>query len=118
MAGDELRGISQFIGENHYLTIYGDGTTDISFMIENAETGDTYVANETLTFHNDVVGSRQSPFVLNIGNGTGIDTLRNDIPMTVYSLQGVLISREATLKMLHSLPKGVYIVNGQKCFIK
>ena len=119
LAGNDLRGVGQFVGQNHYLTIYGDGATEISFVIENAETGDTYMAKETLIFHSDVVGSRQSPFVLNIGDGTGIDTLRNDgRPMTVYSLQGVLISREATLKMLHSLPKGVYIINGQKCFIK
>jgi hypothetical protein len=119
LAGDDLRGISQYVSGNHYLTIYGEDATDITFVIENAETGDTYVANETLAFHSDVVGCRQSPFALTIGDGTGIETLRNDgRPMTVYSLQGVLISREATLKMLYSLPKGVYIINGQKCFIK
>ena len=119
LAGNELRGVGQFVGQNHYLTIYGDGATEISFVIENAETGDNYIANETLMFRSDVVGSRQNPFGLNIGDATGIDVVGSDKrPMTVYSLQGVLISKEATLKMLHSLPKGVYIINGQKCFIK
>ncbi|MBR4730778.1 MAG: secretion protein Por, partial [Prevotella sp.] len=113
LAGNELRGVGLFVGQNHYLTIYGDGATEISFVVENAVTGDTYVADETLTFRSDVVGSRKSPFAINIGDATGIDVVGSDKrPMTVYSLQGVLISREATLKMLHSLPKGVYIING------
>ena len=38
--------------------------------------------------------------------------------MTVYNLEGILIRRDATLTTLNKLPKGVYIVNGQKCYIK
>lgn len=119
MVGDELRGISQSIGRNQYLTVYGDKPVEVTFVVESAETGETYVATETLKFVDDVIGSRKQPFVLNIGSATGIDVMANDgHPMTVYTLQGVLVSREATLKMLRRLPKGVYVVNGQKCFIK
>ena len=119
MAGNEMRGVSQFIGSNHYLTVYGDNPVEIGFVIESAESGEQFVANETLTFHSDVVGSRKSPFVLTIGGATGIsqlgDTSRS---MTIYTLEGVLVSRDATLKTLRRLPKGVYIVNGQKCYIR
>jgi hypothetical protein len=118
-AGDEMRGMSQFVGSNHYLTVYGDQPVTISFVVESVETGDSYVAKETLKFAEDVVGSRKSPFVFNIGNATGIDQrIDTSRPMTVYSLEGVLVSRDATLKTLRSLPKGVYIVNGHKCFVK
>jgi hypothetical protein len=119
MAGNELRGISQQIGDKHYLTVYGDVPVEVSFVVESADTGESYVATEVLTFCDDVVGNRKSPFVLHVGDATGISSLSEDgRPMTVYSLEGVLISRDSTLKALKQLPKGVYIVNGQKCFIK
>lgn len=119
MAGNEMRGVSQFIGSNHYLTVYGDNPVEIDFVIESAESGEQFVANETLTFHSDVVGSRKSPFVLTIGGATGISQLGDTSRfMTIYTLEGVLVSRDATLKTLRRLPKGVYIVNGQKCYIR
>jgi hypothetical protein len=119
MAGNELRGISHSIGDFQYLTVYGNNPVEITFIVEAKETGESFVTTETLTFSDDVVGSRKSPFILHIGDATGIDTLNTDgKPMTVYSLEGVLISRDATLKALKQLPKGVYIVNGQKCFVK
>lgn len=119
MVGDELRGVSQKIGDNYYLTVYGDEPVEVSFAVESTTTGEVFVAPETLRFRDDVVGSRKSPYVLHIGGSTGIESLAADgRPMTVYSLEGILVSRDATLKTLKKLPKGVYIVNGHKCFIK
>jgi hypothetical protein len=119
MVGNELRGISSPIGEYHYLTIYGDDPVKVSFVIESTETGESFVTTETLTFRDDVIGSRKVPFMLHFGDATGIETLNTDgQPMTVYSLEGVLISHDATLKSLKQLPKGVYIINGQKRFVK
>lgn len=118
-ASDELRGTSQQIGNNHYLTVYGDEPVDISFVVESASTSEMFAASETLEFHDDVVGSRKSPFILHIDNAMGIYSLYNDnCPMTVYNLEGILIRRDATLTSLNKLPKGVYIVNGHKCYIK
>lgn len=119
MAGDELRGIGQYVGTNYYLTVYGDELVDIAFVIESAKTGNTYVANEVLMFRDDVIGSRRQPYVIAINGTTGISQMEDsDKPMTVYSLEGVLVSRDATIKTLRKLPKGVYIVNGRKCYVK
>jgi hypothetical protein len=119
MAGDELRGIGQYVGTNYYLTVYGDEPVDIAFVIESAKTGNTYVADEVLAFRDDVIGSRRQPYVIAINGTTGISQMEDsDKPMTVYSLEGVLVSRDATIKTLRKLPKGVYIVNGQKCYVK
>ena len=118
-AGNEMRGISEYVGSHHYLTVYGSEDAEITFIVESLTTGETFLSNETLRFRDDVVGSRKSPYILHIGSATGIESLTdNGRPMTVYSLEGILISRNATLKALRKLPKGVYIVNGQKCFIK
>ena len=117
-AGNELRGVSQFVGSNHYLTVYGDEPVNISFIVESAETGETFAAAETLTFVSDVVGSRKSPYAVSISTTTGISQQMADTPMAIYTLDGILVSRDATIRMLHTLPKGVYIVNGRKTVVK
>ena len=105
--------------ENYALIQHLDIDFHPGFSVITGETGDSYVAQETLTFTDDVVGSRKSPFVFTVGSTTGVDQrIDTSRPMTVYSLEGVLVSRDATLKTLSRLPKGVYIVNGHKCFVK
>ena len=65
------------------------------------------------------MGSRKNPFEFTFGTATGIGQLEyNQSPITVYSLEGVLVGRNMTHKMLKKLPKGVYIINGQKCYVK
>ncbi len=50
------------------------------------------------------------------GHISGIEGVTTDCDstFTVYSLQGVLILRNASASGLHSLPHGIYIVNGVK----
>ncbi len=118
-AGDELRGVSRYVGTNYYLTVYGEQPVEISFIIEDTTTGELATANETLTFRNDVVGSRKSPYAFTMGEATDIDVIGlNAGPMTVYGVDGRLISKDATQQSLRRLPKGIYIVNGHKCYVK
>ena len=117
-AGEELRGISQCVGSNHYLTVYGEDPVSITLIVEQAETSETFCTEKTLTFTDDVVGSYEEPFAIVMGPTTGISQLTTSAPMTVYTVDGVLISRDATIKSLRSLPKGVYIVNRRKCYIR
>lgn len=118
-AGDELRGISQFVGSHHYLTVYGDGAENIRFVVESNETGEQYAVDQTLKFCSDVVGSRKQPYAMNIGTVTGIDQTATEWqPVMVYTLEGVLVSRNATKQMLSRLPKGVYVVSGKRVVIR
>lgn len=118
-AGDELRGVSRYVGSNYYLTVYGEAPVEITFIIEDSTTGELATTNETLTFRNDVVGSRKSPYAFTMGETTGIDAIGLDAgPMTVYAVDGRLISKDATQQSLRRLPKGIYIVNGHKCYVK
>ena len=119
VADGQLRGISQFIGDTYYLTIYGEDPTEISFLIGDVELGDLSNANETLTFQNEVIGSRKNPFVITTDVATCIPTIDGDRrPMTIYGTSGVLISKNASWQTLRRLPKGIYIVNGKKVAIK
>jgi hypothetical protein len=116
--GNELRGISQYVGQNHYLTVYGDQSEEINILVENNGTSETTAIKSILTFRSDVVGSRSQPYAINI-EASGINQIDyNSGPMTVYNIQGVLISRDATIKTLRKLPKGVYILNGKSYLIK
>ena len=52
-----------------------------------------------------------------LASGSGVSTpVSNSLPFDVYSLSGVLMKRGAT--SLKQLPRGVYIVNGQKVVVK
>lgn len=118
MAGSECRGVSQSVGNNHYLTVYGDSPIDISFIIENVFTGESYIANETLRFCSDVVGSRKNPYMITIGGTTLVSGLASDSNISIYSVEGVLLRSNAGRKDIESLKKGVYIINGQKYYIR
>ena len=111
----ELRGVSHPVGDKHYLTVYGEEPVAITLMAENTETGEMYAAKQTLNFVSDVVGSRLEPLEVSAETVTGIENLYgNSRRMTVYTLDGILVSRDATPRDLRQLPKGVYIVNGRK----
>ncbi|MCR4959742.1 MAG: Ig-like domain-containing protein [Prevotella sp.] len=116
MNGDELRGVGEYVGSNHYITVYGDQPVNITFVVENSQTGAAFVANEQLTFCDDIVGSRQQPFAISIGSITGIAEIENGklmIDNCVYDLQGRKVHANSSLFNTQSR-KGIYIVNGHK----
>lgn len=118
-AGNECRGESQYVNGNHYLTIYGDEATIITFVVENQNNGSAYMVKENVTFGQQVLGSRKSPFTVTVTGTTGVDNV-NDASrkMRIYSIEGVLINSEATTESLRRLSPGVYIVDGQKFMVK
>ena len=116
MNDNELRGVGEFIGSNYYVTVYGDQPVDINFVVENTATGETFLANEHLTFREDVVGSRKQPFAISIGEATGICDLQNydsqSDSSAIYDLQGRKIENSKFVNSKWN--KGIYIVNGHK----
>lgn len=117
--GNECRGVSQFVGNNHYITIYGDDAANITFVVENIANGDTYMAEENIIFKQEVVGSRKAPFTLTLSNPTKIQGVNDSSrKMMIYSVEGVLINSEATAESLKKLSRGIYIINGQKFRVK
>lgn len=120
MAGNECRGIAQQVGDYYYITIYGDKIVDISFLIRNNRTGETYIAQDILPFNGDIVGSRSLPYHIHLAANmpTAIDVSNhNTRPLTIHTLLGVLIKSNATIHDLQALPAGIYIVGGQKYYV-
>lgn len=115
MVGNECRGISQLIDGKYYLTIYGEKDEKLNMVIENLHTQESILVQDALTFKEDVVGSRTSPYDFNIDIMTGIENILADgKELRIYSIDGYLIDAHATVKTLKKLVKGVYIINGKK----
>lgn len=121
MCGNECRGIGVAVGNYYYITIYGDEAVEISFVIENQMSGETYVANEMLLFNGDVVGSRSKPYIIDVAAKvpTNLENTDNGLQtLTIYNVLGVLLNNNASLTDLQTLPQGIYIVGGQKYYVK
>lgn len=115
MVGNECRGISQLIDGKYYLTIYGEKDEKQNLVIENLQTQESILVQDALTFKEDVLGSRTSPYDFNIDIMTGIENILADgKELRIYSIDGYLIDAHATVKTLKKLVKGVYIINGKK----
>lgn len=115
MVGNECRGISQLIDGKYYLTIYGEKDEKLNMEIENLQTQESILVQDALTFKEDVLGSRMSPYDFNIDIMTGIENILADgKELRIYSIDGYLIDAHATVKTLKKLVKGVYIINGKK----
>lgn len=115
MVGNECRGISQLIDGKYYLTIYGEKDEKLNMVIENQQTQESILVQDALTFKEDVLGSRTSPYDFNIDIMTGIENILADgKELRIYSIDGYLIDAHATVKTLKKLVKGVYIINGKK----
>ena len=73
-----------------------------------------------MSFTDDVIGSRILPYVMAFEDTPScIDTIFNqNDKFKVYSIEGILISNNASIDELHKLPKGIYIVNGSKYIVK
>ena len=115
MVGNECRGISQLIDGKYYLTIYGEKDEKLNMVIENLQTQESILVQDALTFKEDVLGSRTSPYDFNIDIMTGIENILADgKELRIYSIDGYLIDAHATVKTLKKLVNGVYIINGKK----
>lgn len=118
MAGDECRGMAQCTGSNYYLSVYGDAPVEITFVIEDTDTGESFIANESLLFCNDAVGSRKAPYRITVGEASSTATVLTDGNLKIYSLEGILLYDNADRQMLRNLKRGIYIVNGHKYLVR
>lgn len=119
MVGNECRGVGQYIGNHFYITVYGDSMDNVAFVVENVLDGKTVLVKETLEFQNEVIGNRNTPFILNVKDATGINAVSSEINgMDIYNVNGTIVAKDANVKTLRKLQRGVYIINGQKYIIK
>ncbi len=112
-SGGECRGVSAWVGDLAYLTLYGDGGEPLTYRaIDSA--GTQYAIVESDRFAQGVEGTPSQPRQLTLGDvisespatdqiATGCS--RHGAPAGYYSLSGMLLSHHAA-----TLPAGIYIV--------
>ncbi len=119
MVDGEQRGVSQAIDGKHYITVYGDAPATVSFVIEDVATGETFTSATMPAFCDDVLGCIASPYAISIGEATSIaDAIGSGRKVRVYTIQGLLVTSEATRETLERLPRGVYIIDNRKYVVK
>ncbi len=119
MVGNECKGISVPVGDLFYLTVYGDDPVSVSFVIENRSTGETFISSDSIEFRNDIVGSRKVPYVINVGDANGLNSVSGETHMMkIYTPSGILIDDDADFESIKSLAPGIYIIDGRKVLVK
>ncbi len=112
---DELRGVSEkdiMVAQGddavatHFLTVFGRGSGDQLFFIVTYDEKDYIIPTDELYRNDAVVGSMESPFVLDLNGTTGIKSIEQDANETIYDLAG--------RRLPQIRQRGVYIVNGKK----
>lgn len=113
--GDECRGVAQQVGDVLMMNVYGSGSETITFYVQNCETSEVLPVDESEPFQAEVLGTMQQPYVMHIGEKTGI-SLAND-PSTkngesIYQLDGRRVADSESSTPSSSLRKGIYVVTG------
>lgn len=115
---NECRGVGRIINGKYFVTVYGDVAATVKFLVKNMRTGLEYEAEETLTFCEDIVGSVKEPMVLTM-TPTAIRRIFDDSrKYKVYSVEGVMVKDGITADKFSELPRGIYIIDGQKVIIE
>ena len=115
---NECRGVSRNISGKYFVTVYGDVSATVKFLVKNMRTGLEYEAEETLTFCEDIVGSVKDPLVLTITPTAIPRIFDNTRKYKVYSVEGVMVKDGITADKFSELPRGIYIIDGQKVIIE
>jgi hypothetical protein len=98
-----------------YVTVPGNESVKLNFRVTNG--ADIYESGESQTYEKDaILGTPKAPLVINLDEATGIWSISNSAGESMYDISGrkVADSRREN----RQLPRGVYIVNGQKVVVK
>ena len=119
MAGSECRGVSKLVDGRHFLTVHGDDAVNITFIVENGFTGDSFIADKTMTFVDGMVGTYSAPYSITVRGTTGMERVfAGGRKLPIYTVEGILVAPEATLETLKKLPSGVYLIDGAKYVVE
>ena len=115
-AGDECREAA-LTDENGmvFITIPGDEPCELHFRVSDGNS-EFVINNSELHYETDtVIGSPRAPFIINLGEATGIWSVATQSQQTeqTYDLQGRKVDYCNNAEG-QKLRKGVYIVNGRK----
>jgi hypothetical protein len=108
-SGDQCREAVVTDGQGMvYITIPGDATAELTFRV--VEDANVFFAAEKVDYETDaVVGSPNVPFLIDLGNATGIENVNAISNVNnMYDLLGRKVQVDGQNSKLR---KGVYIVN-------
>lgn len=92
-----------------------DGET-ISLCICDYQKEEKYVSITPIEFNEGVAGNRKQPLVIEISQyNTAAEVINTSNRVTVTTLDGIVLLKDADPNELKKLAKGIYIINSQIC---
>ena len=111
MVDNECRGVGKFINGRCYLTVYGEKTEPLVFVVKKAIDNEVLKISESLLFQNDVIGSTRKPLKMTVLDATGISNITSE-KTGVKSIHNILGQKVKSIDR-----GGVYIIDGKKVVV-
>ena len=111
MVDNECRGVGKFINGRCYLTVYGEKTEPLVFVVKKAIDNEVLKISESLLFQNDVIGSTRKPFKMTVLDATGISNIPSE-KTGFKSIHNILGQKVKSIDR-----GGVYIIDGKKVVV-
>jgi hypothetical protein len=119
MAGNECRGASQAIGDLQYLTVYGEDSVDITFVMEVQDLEESVLCDVVIPFKEGIIGSYNAPYIMKFSALSDLVLTVRDLQQTpIYTIHGLLVSPQADTQTLMKLRPGIYIIRGRKYIVR
>ncbi len=117
--GDQLRGEGILLSDHVYLTVLGTEDEPISFKLVNNETGSIIECQPALPLISGIHGDRTAPYrFFTNGQVSGFASPVTDTLVTVCTIDGIVLLKDADPTELRNLAPGFYIINNRTTYIK
>lgn len=120
VSADKIKVLKDYVTE---ISNPDNGFEALGFTAVTIATTDDSVDIEVTADGETVNGSEEGSYLINItapvsihvkGNNSGVSVPVKDKSFDIYNLQGICLMRSAGADCLHTLPAGIYIINGRK----
>lgn len=117
--GNSLRGEGVALSDHVYLTVHGTEDDNISFKLVNNTSGTEIECQSVLPLMSGIHGDRTAPYrFFTSGLISGFASPVVDTRVTVCTIDGIVLMKDADPAELKTLAPGFYIINNRTTYIK
>ena len=117
--GDEQRGEGVCLSDHVYMTVHGTEDELVTFSLLNLDTDEIVECHAALPLVSGLHGNRTAPYrFYTDGQVSGFASPVTDTTVTVCTIDGIVLMKDADPAELKNLAPGFYIINNRTTYIK
>lgn len=117
--GDEQRGEGVGLSDHVYMTVHGTEDELVTFSLLNLDTDEIVECHAALPLVSGLHGNRTAPYrFYTDGQVSGFASPVTDTTVTVCTIDGIVLMKDADPAELKNLAPGFYIINNRTTYIK